>query len=100
LNSGALPGYPRGTEENTVPIYEYDCPECGKHFEVLVRTKNDIPGKCTVCGKGKPVKAFSAFAVTAAGRDTSSVCEACPSETAARCPSAGACATGGCPYTG
>ncbi len=76
-----------------MPIYEYNCGKCGHHFEVLVRTKADLPGKCPKCGVGKPVKAFSAFAVAVAHNHGGSLpCSHCPSAT-----DDGGCASGSCP---
>ncbi len=63
-----------------MPIYEYSCDKCGHQFDVLIRNEKDYPAKCPACGKGKPVKAFSTFAVSmAAGSSVSrEACEACP----------------------
>jgi putative FmdB family regulatory protein len=81
-----------------MPIYEYDCAKCGAHFEVLIRSDRDLPGKCPQCGKGKPVKAFSAFAVAASSKQGAhAFCESCPSAED-KCPSE-SCAARGCPLT-
>ncbi|MBI3098543.1 MAG: zinc ribbon domain-containing protein [Planctomycetes bacterium] len=74
-----------------MPLYEYMCPSCEKPFEALVA--GDRSGvKCPVCGSGRVVKQFSAFAVGAAVG---------PSATPA--PPAGPCGRCGdpnpCPYT-
>lgn len=34
-----------------MPIYEYVCTACGKHFEKIVRAGND-QAPCPNCGKG------------------------------------------------
>jgi putative FmdB family regulatory protein len=79
-----------------MPIYEYNCEECGHHFDVLIRNKSDYPKECPKCHTGKPVKAFSSFAVGAshAGAHSHEHCASCPSAAAGGCPS------GGCPMMG
>ena len=75
-----------------MPIYEYNCTKCGTCFEVLVRTKKDVPGKCPKCGTEKPAKQFSSFAVSAAQASNLPVnCEGCGS--------AGTGCGGGCPMS-
>jgi len=70
-----------------MPIYEYSCKKCGHHFEVLIRTKIDLPAKCPKCGAAKPAKQFSAFAVAAASHhDRSEACAHCPSAESGGCP--------------
>ena len=70
-----------------MPIYEYSCKKCEHQFEVLIRSKTDLPAKCPKCGTAKPVKQFSAFAVAAtAHHDHSEACESCPSAGLGGCP--------------
>ena len=45
-----------------MPIYEYACMECERHFEELVR-RDDQVVTCPDCGAAKVLKQFSAFAV-------------------------------------
>jgi putative FmdB family regulatory protein len=51
-----------------MPIYEYDCPECGDSFEKLVR---DTSGKtqvvCPHCGGVKVKRKLSMFASSMKG---------------------------------
>ena len=45
-----------------VPIYEYQCKECGKEFEKLVRSISTAPKvECPHCGGKEVKKAFSLF---------------------------------------
>ena len=46
-----------------MPIYEYECLECGERFE-LRRSINDSDEelKCIRCGTGNLLRIFSAFA--------------------------------------
>jgi putative FmdB family regulatory protein len=45
-----------------MPIYEYECPKCGKRFE-LRRSISDDDGniKCPNCGAEKPQRVISVF---------------------------------------
>jgi putative FmdB family regulatory protein len=46
-----------------MPIYEYQCRECGRSFE-LIQKMSDLPcGQCPVCGGHDVEKAISTFAV-------------------------------------
>lgn len=81
-----------------MPIYEYDCQQCGDRFEVLVRGRSDAPKECPECGSKGITKAFSAFAVSAlsgASKETP-FCKECPSTSDQR--EAGACSGKTCPY--
>jgi len=72
-----------------MPIYEYECGRCGARFERLIRDRaNDVPKTCPECGAPSPVRALSAFNVSAgaAAKDSSPACSSCPSGT--------------CPYSG
>ncbi|NIM04945.1 MAG: zinc ribbon domain-containing protein, partial [Armatimonadetes bacterium] len=45
-----------------MPNYEYECQECGKEFEKLVRSISSTPEvECPHCGGKKVKKAFSLF---------------------------------------
>lgn len=35
-----------------MPIYEYQCTECGHEAEVFLRHSDPEPDKCPACGKG------------------------------------------------
>lgn len=49
-----------------MPLYEYDCKECGKRFEHLQYSADDKP-VCPHCGSRKLTKAFSVFAPATGG---------------------------------
>jgi putative FmdB family regulatory protein len=73
-----------------MPIYEYECRQCGARQEALIRNPKDVPKTCAQCG-GKLAKALSTFSVAGApaagpGHEPSAACASCPS--------------GGCPYSG
>lgn len=61
-----------------MPIYEYNCSKCGNSFELLIRSKSDLPSKCPKCGSKKITKGFSAFAVSSSDSSFDPKCEACP----------------------
>ena len=44
-----------------MPIYEYVCMDCEKHFEELVRLDDEDPS-CPDCGAPKARRQFSVFA--------------------------------------
>ena len=51
-----------------MPIYEFDCKDCGSQFEELVKTyaaEKDVV--CPKCGTAHVTKRFSSFAAVAAG---------------------------------
>lgn len=41
-----------------MPIYEFECEECGSHFEELVRSGRGSPA-CPTCGSGKTRRLLS-----------------------------------------
>ena len=53
-----------------MPIYEYQCQECGEEFEKLVRSISSVPKvECPHCGGKKVKKAFSLFGTKSASSD-------------------------------
>ena len=51
-----------------MPIYEYECLNCGDHFELLrSMSDNDRDIKCPECGAEKVSRVFSTFATTSSG---------------------------------
>jgi len=61
-----------------MPIFEYRCNQCDKHFETLVRASETVA--CPSCGGTSLKKQLSAFAVGGPGLMTSPTS---PSEVAA-----------------
>jgi putative FmdB family regulatory protein len=61
-----------------MPIYEYQCLECGEKFEKLVRSINSSPGtECPKCGGRKVEKLLSAFGVQTSGSASDFACPTC-----------------------
>jgi len=58
-----------------MPIYEYDCQECGRHAEVLVRGQETI--HCPACAGTNLQRTLSTFAVATGGRTLDSGPAAC-----------------------
>ncbi len=47
-----------------MPVYEYQCEECGKTFEVLTKvSRMDDEKECPDCGSTKVKRVFSVFGV-------------------------------------
>jgi putative FmdB family regulatory protein len=76
-----------------MPIYEYRCKKCGAGFEHLARTLSALAPNCPKCGAAKPQKQFSVFSAGSAQHNHDA--EPCAD---GACPSAGACASGKCPF--
>lgn len=63
-----------------MPIYEYQCLECGEKFEKLVRSMNSAPEiKCPKCGGQEVKKVFSTFGIAASGSASEPICPTCSS---------------------
>jgi len=72
-----------------MPIYEYECEECGNRIERLIRNAGDVPKACEKC-KGRLRKALSSFSVSSTGPGAKH-------EPSAACST---CSSGSCPYSG
>ncbi len=61
-----------------MPLYEYQCAECGEKFERLVRLADaDRPAGCPKCGSAQTrrlVSAFGRIGSSAAGGTAASSC--------------------------
>ncbi|MCS7049484.1 MAG: zinc ribbon domain-containing protein [Verrucomicrobiae bacterium] len=60
-----------------MPLYEFECGDCGKSFELLVRSTRWQGSECPHCGSQKLTKKFSTFAAQGGQADTS-VPATCP----------------------
>ncbi len=64
-----------------MPIYEYRCEECGKQFELFVRSlSQEITPVCPKCGAQNVARSVSLFGVGGAsqgGRDAAAAAAAC-----------------------
>jgi putative FmdB family regulatory protein len=55
-----------------MPVYEYECGECGKGFEELIRTPSEeLQVACPECGSRRPIRRPSVFAAHGPGVATS-----------------------------
>ena len=61
-----------------MPIYEYQCNECGERFELFVRSsvRRDAP-TCPKCGSLKVQKAISLFGIGGADGSSKSSAASC-----------------------
>jgi putative FmdB family regulatory protein len=53
-----------------MPLYEYECKDCGENYEELVRTLNADSPPCPQCHSTKTEKKMSVFG----GRSSTSSC--------------------------
>ena len=73
-----------------MPIYEFECRECGEDFECLVLGGNSEV-KCPKCGSGTVEKRMSCFAFKSGtsfvgtGKKASSGCSGCTSSSCNTC---------------
>lgn len=64
-----------------MPIFEYECQDCGNRFDVLVQPSQlDAPQTCPACQSAKVEKLMSTFApkVASSGGGANPGCEGCP----------------------
>ena len=51
-----------------MPLYEFECPACGRVFEELCRTVDTGQAPCPACGRSAPrIVSLSAFALKGSG---------------------------------
>ncbi|NPV08095.1 MAG: zinc ribbon domain-containing protein [Anaerolineae bacterium] len=50
-----------------MPIFEYECRHCGRHFEKFVLSARSVSVACPVCGSDNVRKVLSAFATSGRG---------------------------------
>jgi putative FmdB family regulatory protein len=74
-----------------MPIYEYHCEDCGKHFEQLVRSSSAKPA-CPGCEGKRLTRQFSTFAAHNPGGGAGS----CPEGNCPLPPGGGCCPGGAC----
>lgn len=58
-----------------MPIYEFECRDCGNRFETLRPLGDTGKGlKCPECGAGRPAKVFSTFAASSSSGNDAGAC--------------------------
>ncbi|MXZ34360.1 MAG: zinc ribbon domain-containing protein [Acidobacteria bacterium] len=70
-----------------MPIYEYECGDCGRQFERIVY-RTSSAATCDSCGSTRVEKRYSAFAVGASdslGSEAPSGCTTCGAERPGMC---------------
>jgi len=61
-----------------MPLYEYECTDCGERFEVLQQVGEDGHGlTCPQCGAGEPRRKLSTFAASTGGEGAATAGSAC-----------------------
>jgi putative FmdB family regulatory protein len=52
-----------------MPVYEFECRQCSKPFEVFVRSSREMDDvRCPACGSGDPERVLSAFSTASGGQ--------------------------------
>lgn len=71
-----------------MPIYEYECEQCGERFEKLVFGSSPTP-ECPACSGGDVKKVPSVFGFSSGGKTVTSTggsgCDGCTASTCAGC---------------
>ena len=75
-----------------MPIYEFECLDCGLEFEELVASMNRAKADCPKCQSQKTVKKVSLFSPHAGSSK--------PEADGCGMGADGTCSQGGCPYGG
>ncbi|HHV06039.1 MAG TPA: zinc ribbon domain-containing protein [Anaerolineaceae bacterium] len=72
-----------------MPLYEYECQSCGKHFELLRSIcQADQPAKCPACANNDSKRLISLVNAYSAGRNLgqgSASCSSCSSHNCGSC---------------
>ncbi|MCX6571184.1 MAG: zinc ribbon domain-containing protein [Candidatus Aminicenantes bacterium] len=71
-----------------MPIYEYLCKKCGRHFECLVSAGKDKDVVCPECGSSEPQKMISCFGIGGGSsriKASSSGCTSCSTKSCGTC---------------
>lgn len=58
-----------------MPLFEYECRQCGNQFEKLVRPGDDVPS-CSACGSVELEKLLSNVAMSSEGTRESNLAKA------------------------
>jgi putative FmdB family regulatory protein len=73
-----------------MPIYEYNCKDCGHHFETLRSMKDaDQPIKCKKCMSEATTRALSVFFAQSDGRSVAATGGGCGGCSGGSCSSCG-----------
>ncbi len=65
-----------------MPLYEYECADCGERFETLVSARRkDDPKKCPGCGSEATERVPSTFALGTATKSSGACTTCCPGGT-------------------
>ncbi|OGD18363.1 MAG: hypothetical protein A2V76_01950 [Candidatus Aminicenantes bacterium RBG_16_63_14] len=71
-----------------MPIFEYLCKKCGRHFECFVQGGRDKEVVCPDCGAPEPQKMISCFGIGGGSnriKASSSSCTSCSTKSCSTC---------------
>lgn len=65
-----------------MPIFDFECRDCGKKFDLLIANKDKDKVECPQCGSRNIKQRLSVFSTTASGGSAAvapNACQGCPS---------------------
>lgn len=68
-----------------MPIYEFICKKCGKHFETLVSIGKENTVTCEACGSKNIQKLLSSFGIGGGSNRLNTSSDTCPTCTTDTC---------------
>lgn len=61
-----------------MPVFDFECKECGNKFDLMISNKDKEKAKCPQCGSAEIKQLLSRFATLSGGSSADS-CAGCPS---------------------
>ena len=69
-----------------MPTYEFECKDCGHHFEIFASMSEREKGlKCPKCGGFKLNQIFGSFMIMGSSKGSDSSCSSCTSSSCSTC---------------
>ncbi|NLV21401.1 MAG: zinc ribbon domain-containing protein [Syntrophomonadaceae bacterium] len=62
-----------------MPIFDFECSDCGNKFDLLIANKDKDKAQCTKCGSRNIKQLLSMFATSSASSSSPDSCQNCPS---------------------
>ncbi len=62
-----------------MPIFEFQCKECGIKFDLMIANKDKDKVQCSQCGSREVKQLLSLFATSSGTAPANNACQSCPS---------------------